>query len=137
MSALAITWFGHATFVVTTPGGKRIVFDPWLTNPKAPAGAKIDKADVICVTHGHSDHTTDVLPVARGTGAPVVAVFELANYFQSKGVKDVVPMGSGGTAISPAFADAFDPAFARTYRWEALSTGRRRRGWIKRRANRA
>jgi L-ascorbate metabolism protein UlaG (beta-lactamase superfamily) len=99
MSALSITWFGHATFVVTTPGGKRIVFDPWLTgNPKAPAGAKIDKADVICVTHGHSDHTTDVLPVARGTGAPVVAVFELANYFQSKGVKDVVPMGSGGTA---------------------------------------
>jgi L-ascorbate metabolism protein UlaG (beta-lactamase superfamily) len=99
MSALSITWFGHATFVVTTPGGKRIVFDPWLTgNPKAPAGAKIDKADVICVTHGHADHTTDVLPVARGTGAPVVAVFELANYFQSKGVKDVVPMGSGGTA---------------------------------------
>ncbi len=99
MSALSITWFGHATFVVTTPAGKRIVFDPWLTgNPKAPADAKIDKADVICVTHGHSDHTGDVLPVARGTGAPVVAVFELANYFQSKGVKDVVPMGSGGTA---------------------------------------
>jgi len=99
MSALSITWFGHATFVVTTPAGKRIVFDPWLTgNPKAPADAKIDKADVICVTHGHSDHTGDVLTVARGTGAPVVAVFELANYFQSKGVKDVVPMGSGGTA---------------------------------------
>jgi L-ascorbate metabolism protein UlaG (beta-lactamase superfamily) len=98
MSALSITWFGHATFLLTTPGGKRIVFDPWLTgNPKAPAGAKIDKADVICVTHGHSDHTTDVVPVARATGAPVVAVYELANYFQAKGVKDVVPMGSGGT----------------------------------------
>jgi L-ascorbate metabolism protein UlaG (beta-lactamase superfamily) len=98
MSALSITWFGHATFVVTSPGGKRIVFDPWLTgNPKAPANAKIDKADVICVSHGHSDHTTDVVPIARATGAPVVAVYELANYFQSKGVKDVVPMGSGGT----------------------------------------
>ncbi len=100
MSALSITWFGHATFLLTTPGGKRIVFDPWLTgNPKAPSGAKIDKADVICVTHGHSDHTTDVAAVARATGAPVVAVYELANYFQqNKGVKDVVPMGSGGTA---------------------------------------
>jgi len=98
MSKLAITWFGHATFVVTTPGGKRIVFDPWLTgNPKAPAGAKIDKADVICVTHGHSDHTTDVVSVARATGAPVVAVFELANWFQGKGLKDVVGMGVGGT----------------------------------------
>jgi len=98
MSALSITWYGHATFVVGTPGGRRIVFDPWLTgNPKAPAGAKIDKADVICVTHGHSDHTTDVVPIARATGAPVVAVFELANYFQGKGLKDVVGMGIGGT----------------------------------------
>jgi L-ascorbate metabolism protein UlaG (beta-lactamase superfamily) len=98
MANLAITWFGHSTFLVTTPGGKRIVFDPWLTgNPKAPAGAKIDKADVICVTHGHSDHTTDVVAVARATGAPVVAVFELANWFQGKGLKDVVGMGIGGT----------------------------------------
>jgi L-ascorbate metabolism protein UlaG (beta-lactamase superfamily) len=98
MAGLSITWFGHATIVLTSPGGKRIVFDPWLTgNPKTPAGAKIDKADVICVTHGHSDHTTDVVPIARATGATVVAVFELANYFQSKGLKDVIPMGIGGT----------------------------------------
>lgn len=98
MSALSITWFGHATFVLVSPGGRRIVFDPWLEgNPKAPKGAKIDKADVICVSHGHSDHTTDVVPIARATGAPVVAVFELANYFQSKGLKNVVGMGIGGT----------------------------------------
>jgi len=98
MAALSIAWFGHATFLLTTPGGKRIVFDPWLTgNPKAPSNVKIDKADVICVTHGHSDHTTDVVPIARATGAPVVAVFELANYFQGKGLKDVVGMGIGGT----------------------------------------
>ena len=98
MSGLSITWYGHATFVVTTPGGKRIVFDPWLTgNPRTPAGAKIDKADVICVTHGHSDHTGDVIAVARATGAPVVAIFELANWFQGKGLKDVVGMGIGGT----------------------------------------
>jgi L-ascorbate metabolism protein UlaG (beta-lactamase superfamily) len=98
MAALSITWFGHATFLLTTPGGKRIVFDPWLNgNPRAPAGAKIDKADVICVTHGHSDHSGDVVTVARATGAPVVAVFELANWFQGKGLKDVIGMGVGGT----------------------------------------
>jgi L-ascorbate metabolism protein UlaG (beta-lactamase superfamily) len=98
MSGLSITWFGHATFVVGTPGGKRIVFDPWLTgNPRTPAAAKIDKADVICVTHGHSDHTGDVIAVARTTNAPVVAVFELANWFRAKGIKDVVDMGVGGT----------------------------------------
>lgn len=98
MAGLSITWYGHATFVVGTPGGKRIVFDPWLEgNPKAPKGAKIDKADVICVSHGHSDHTTDVVPVARATGAPVVAIFELASWFQGKGLKDVVGMNIGGT----------------------------------------
>jgi L-ascorbate metabolism protein UlaG (beta-lactamase superfamily) len=98
MNALSITWYGHATFSVTTPGGKRIVFDPWLGNPKAPAGAKIDKADIICVSHGHSDHTTDVLPIARATGAPVVGIFELTSYFESKGLKGTVGLNMGGTA---------------------------------------
>ena len=98
MAALSITWYGHATFVLTTPGGKRVVFDPWLNgNPKAPAGATIDKADVICVSHGHSDHSGDVVTVARTTNAAVVAVYELANWFQGKGLKDVIGMGIGGT----------------------------------------
>ena len=111
MAALAITWFGHSTFVLTTPGGKRIVFDPWLTgNPKAPAGAKIDKADVICLTHGHSDHSSDVVAVARATGAPLVAVFELANWFQGKGLKDVIGMGVGGTVEVKGLKISMTPA---------------------------
>jgi L-ascorbate metabolism protein UlaG (beta-lactamase superfamily) len=111
MASLAITWFGHATFVLTTPGGKRIVFDPWLTgNPKAPAGAKIDKADVICLTHGHSDHSGDVVAVARATGAPLIAVFELANWFQGKGLKDVIGMGVGGTVDVKGLKISMTPA---------------------------
>jgi L-ascorbate metabolism protein UlaG (beta-lactamase superfamily) len=111
MAALSITWFGHATFLLTTPGGARIVFDPWLTgNPKAPAGARIDKADVICVTHGHSDHSGDVVAVARETGAPVVAVYELANWFQSKGLKDVIGMGIGGTVEVKGLKISMTPA---------------------------
>ncbi len=98
MAGLSITWYGHATFVVTSPGGKRNVFDPWLNgNPKAPANAKIDKADIICVSHGHSDHTTDVVPIARATGAPVVAIFELASWFGTKGIKETVGMNKGGS----------------------------------------
>jgi L-ascorbate metabolism protein UlaG (beta-lactamase superfamily) len=111
MAALAITWFGHATFVLTTPGGKRVVFDPWLTgNPKVPAGARIDKADVICVTHGHSDHTGDVVAVARATNAVVVAVYELANWFQGKGLKDVIGMGVGGTVDVKGLKISMTPA---------------------------
>jgi L-ascorbate metabolism protein UlaG (beta-lactamase superfamily) len=111
MSALSITWFGHATFLVTTPGGKRIVFDPWLTgNPRTPPGAKIDQADVICVTHGHSDHIADVVAIARATGAPVIAIFELATYFSGKGVKDVIGMGIGGTSIVKDLRISMTPA---------------------------
>jgi L-ascorbate metabolism protein UlaG (beta-lactamase superfamily) len=99
MSRLAITWLGHATFIITTPGGKRIVTDPWLEgNPACPDDQRrIDAADLILLTHGHSDHSSDVVTVARATGAPVVAIFELSVWLQRKGVQHVVGMGIGGT----------------------------------------
>ena len=65
---------------------------------------------MICVTHGHSDHTGDVVAVARATGAPVVAVFELANWFQGKGLKDVVGMGVGGTVDVKGLKISMTPA---------------------------
>ncbi len=99
MAALSITWLGHATFIITTPGGKRIVTDPWLEgNPKCPPSHKrIDRADLILLTHGHFDHTGDVVSVSRATGAPIVAVFELSLWLEKKGVQNVVGMGIGGT----------------------------------------
>ena len=96
---LAITWFGHSTFLITTPGGKRIVTDPWLEgNPLCPPGMKrISEADLILVTHGHSDHTGDVVAVSRATGAPIVAIYELALWLERKGLTNVQGMGIGGT----------------------------------------
>ena len=91
MAPLSITWLGHATFIITTPGGKRIVTDPWLEgNPTCPADRKrIDEADVILLTHGHSDHSGDVVSVARATGAPVVAVHELSIWLRAEGLQNV------------------------------------------------
>jgi L-ascorbate metabolism protein UlaG (beta-lactamase superfamily) len=99
MSAFSYTWLGHATFLVTTPGGKRVLFDPWITgNPKSPDSAKkLGHLDLILVTHGHGDHTGDVVPVARESGAQVVAPFELSLYFQKKGLQNVTGMNPGGT----------------------------------------
>jgi L-ascorbate metabolism protein UlaG (beta-lactamase superfamily) len=112
MSRLAITWLGHATFIITTPGGKRIVTDPWLEgNPSTPANQKkIDRADLILVTHGHGDHTGDVVPVARATNAPVVAIYELANWFERKGVSNLVGMGIGGTVNAAGLEVTMVPA---------------------------
>jgi L-ascorbate metabolism protein UlaG (beta-lactamase superfamily) len=99
MQKLSFTWYGHSTFVIKTPGGKRIVTDPWLEgNPLCPPGMKrIAKADVILVSHGHSDHTGDIVAVARATGAPIVAVYELALWLERKGLTNVQGMGVGGT----------------------------------------
>ena len=99
MHRLAITWFGHSTFLITTPGGKRVLFDPWLVeNPACPpAMKKPPKADLILVSHGHSDHMSDLLAVARDTGAPVVGIFELCDWLGRKGISNLAPMNKGGS----------------------------------------
>lgn len=96
---LSITWYGHSTFVITTPGGKRIVTDPFLeSNPVCPANMKkITAADVILVSHGHADHTSDVPAVSRATKAPIVAIYELATWFERKGLTNAQGMSIGGT----------------------------------------
>ena len=102
MSKLSIKWLGHSTFVITTPGGKRIVTDPWLEgNPACPPEHKrIDQADVILLSHGHFDHTGDIVNVARTTGATTVAVFELSQWLERKGVQNVIGMGIGGVVFA-------------------------------------
>jgi L-ascorbate metabolism protein UlaG (beta-lactamase superfamily) len=112
MSALSITWLGHATFLITTPGGKRIVTDPWLEgNPLCPPDRKqIDKADLILLSHGHSDHSGDVVSVARSTGAPVVAVYELALWLERKGVQNVQGIGIGGSVLLAGLTVTMVPA---------------------------
>jgi L-ascorbate metabolism protein UlaG (beta-lactamase superfamily) len=54
------------------------------------------KADVILLTHGHSDHLGDTVELAQKHGSLVIAPFELANYLTWKGVEKTHPMGIGG-----------------------------------------
>ena len=99
MQRLAITWLGHSTFIVRTPGGKRLLFDPWLTgNPACPdAHRKPPKVDVILASHGHFDHIGDLVACARESGAPVVGIFELCDWLGRKGIQNVAPMNKGGS----------------------------------------
>ncbi len=91
-----ITWYGHAAFVVKTPGGTVIAIDPWLSNPKAPAGAadKLEKVDYILVSHGHFDHVGDAVALGKRTGAKLVTNFELGNALVGQGY----PKDSAGFA---------------------------------------
>ena len=82
MSRLRITWYGHSTFLLQTPRGVRVLFDPWFAgNPACPdAMKKPPKADLILVSHGHGDHSGELVSVARDSVAPVVAIFELCDW---------------------------------------------------------
>lgn len=98
MQSLAITWLGHSSFRVRTPGGKEILFDPWYTgNPAFLEAARPTKADLILISHGHSDHITDAAATAKATGATVVGIWEIYSYLGTKGVKNLEPMNKGGT----------------------------------------
>ena len=99
MPPLAITFLGHSTFIVRTPGGKRLLFDPWLTgNPSCPESLrKPPRVDLILATHGHSDHIGDLVACARESAAPVAAIFELCDWLGRKGIQHVVPMNKGGS----------------------------------------
>jgi L-ascorbate metabolism protein UlaG (beta-lactamase superfamily) len=98
MQNLSITWLGHSSFNLKTPGGKTILLDPWYTgNPSFPENAKPKQADVILVSHGHSDHITDAAAMAKATGATVVGIWEVASWLGTKGVQHIEPMNKGGT----------------------------------------
>ena len=99
LSGLSITWLGHGTFLLRSPGGRRIVIDPWLDgNPSCPPGrTTIDEADLVLLTHGHFDHVHDAAAVAKRTGATVVGIFELCQWLSTKGVEKTSGMNKGGS----------------------------------------
>src|SRR5262245_48236858 len=99
MAPLSFRWLGHSTFLFVSPGGKRILIEPWVaSNPACPESAKkLGALDLILITHGHSDHTGDAVTIARATGAHVIANYEVCLWLEAKGIQNTAPMGQGGT----------------------------------------
>jgi L-ascorbate metabolism protein UlaG (beta-lactamase superfamily) len=99
---MELTYLGHSCFLFNI-GGTRVLLDPFLTyNPLAAA---IDKeqieADYILLSHAHQDHVADAEYFARKNQAPIVAIFEVCEWYKSKGIENVVPMNIGGKVRLP------------------------------------
>ena len=96
---MKFTYYGHSAFSVET-GGRALLFDPFITPNELAKNIDINqlRADFIFVSHGHIDHVADVAPIANRTGATVIANFEVANWFNGKGVAKTQPMNHGGSA---------------------------------------
>ena len=94
---MQLTYYGHSCFSVKA-GGKSLLFDPFITaNPLASA-IDVDeiKADYIFVSHGHYDHTIDIVRIARRTGAKVLGNWELNDWFNKSGLQNTHPINPGG-----------------------------------------
>jgi L-ascorbate metabolism protein UlaG (beta-lactamase superfamily) len=99
LKGIKLTWLGHATFRIETPGGKIILLDPWVMgNPMCPEKEKsVKHVDIMLCTHGHFDHIGDAVEIARKHSPKVVGIPELCGWLEKKGVKNTMAMNKGGT----------------------------------------
>lgn len=110
LGSLRCTWFGHAAVEVETSGGKRILFDPWLGNPRSPVDrSAVAAPDILLVTHGHYDHLggepgkledSDAIAIARRTSPAWPCSHEMEMWLGrvlTDGAAEIMGMNIGGT----------------------------------------
>ncbi len=99
-----IKYLGHAAFEILLDG-KKILIDPWLTNPLSPVKpSDISSVDYIVVTHDHGDHLGEAIELLkRMTNAKLIAIYEIAEYAKTQGVSEAQAIGCniGGSIRIP------------------------------------
>jgi len=96
---MKVKWLGHASFLITSDKGTRIITDPYQTGGPIKYGAIKESADVVTVSHEHSDHNnSDSIggkPQVFKGGAPVeikgVKFSSIATYHDENKGKDRGP----------------------------------------------
>ena len=96
-----ITWYGHSVVAIDSPGGKRIVIDPFFANPRSPMSAdRVDRCDLLLVTHGHFDHMGDAVAIASRLRPAWPCIHEMSLWLARRlpgGQDAAIGMNKGGT----------------------------------------
>lgn len=94
---MEIRWLGHSCFELSERDA-RVIIDPFLkpNSPTAPVTADEVDPTHILLSHGHADHIADAVGLARRTGAPCVAIVELAKWLDARGVEQTFDPNLGG-----------------------------------------
>ena len=97
---MKITWLGHGSFRIEIDH-QVLLIDPWLTgNPSFPDDRRaevLDGVSQILLTHAHFDHASEIVDVARETGAPVNGIFDLIGALTEKNGIEGTGFNKGGT----------------------------------------
>jgi len=76
---MKVKWLGHATYLITSDTGTRIITDPYVTMDNLNYGEIEESADIVTVSHDHLDHSN--VAVVRGNPKVVRGTAEV------KGIK--------------------------------------------------
>lgn len=101
----SITYLGHATVLIETPGGKLILIDPWtIGNPACPEEFRnvknLGQLDIILLTHIHNDHAGDAESIIKANSqAVVVCIADAETWLAKKGAINLSPMNKGGSQM--------------------------------------
>jgi len=61
---MKVKWLGHATYLITSDTGTKIITDPYITLDNLNYGEIKESADIVTVSHDHLDHSN--VAVVRG-----------------------------------------------------------------------
>ncbi len=93
------TWLGHSGFRIEIED-QVILLDPWLANPLFDGvrrGEAIAGATHILITHGHGDHASEAIAIAKELDIPVAGIFDLMSFWEQKHGLKTVGFNKGGT----------------------------------------
>lgn len=110
MAGLRLHYYGHSCFELQLPGA-RILIDPYLRNNPFVKGLPGElRPDLILVTHAHGDHLGDAVEISVSSGAPVLAVNEIALDCRGEGAT-AIPANLGGVVAYDWGSVKLVPAF--------------------------
>jgi L-ascorbate metabolism protein UlaG (beta-lactamase superfamily) len=99
---MKITWLGHSGFRIEIAGAVLLV-DPWLAgNPSFDQSRRAEAiagATNILISHGHGDHASNAVEIAKEINVPVAGIYDLMSYWEQKHGLGVIGFNKGGTVM--------------------------------------
>ncbi len=94
---MIITYLGHSCFTIEVDN-KVLLFDPFISSNELASSIDMKKLmpNYILISHGHDDHISDAVSIAKQSGATIISNYEIVNWLKNQGVENSHPMNIGG-----------------------------------------